>query len=298
MHHTLDFPLNAAVSGHHPWFSHHISVDGRTAKEAHYRQLFSPKAEQEEIFERLLALLPEPTPLEQILSTLRNDLQTFPNAMLGEVGIDRTFRVAMDYFANPRQLTPFTIPLEHQLTVLEAQIDLAVELGRNISLHSVKTQQVTMELINRMAKKHGERWTNISLDMHSCGLSPQTWLQLEKAHPNVFLSLSTAINGRSPNLKKLIATCAPERILVESDLDDIRLCTERTWAMVLIIAEVKGWAVEKEWADDVPISDSGVVRRLEGNWKGFQRGRHKHAVKQNRAARKADEDFHSEGSEE
>ena len=100
--------------------------------------------------------------------------------MVGEVGLDRAFRVPLDYHATPRVLTSFSIPLEHQLTVLEAQLELAVELGRNVSIHSVKAQQATIDLLMKMKKKHGaEKWNRISVDMHSCGLSPQTWRDLE-----------------------------------------------------------------------------------------------------------------------
>ena len=99
--------------------------------------------------------------------------------MLGEVGLDRSFRVALDYAASPRELTPFTIPFEHQLVILEAQLDLAVELGRNVSLHSVKSHLETQELFARMVKMYGDKWNKISVDMHSCGLSPQMWHDIE-----------------------------------------------------------------------------------------------------------------------
>jgi Tat protein secretion system quality control protein TatD with DNase activity len=131
-------------------------------------------------FRTLLPSLPEPRPFAEVLAEVRENLTAFPNAMVGEVGLDRAFRVPVDYHATPRILTSFSIPLEHQLAVLEAQLELAVELGRNISIHSVKAQQATIDLLARMKKKHGaERWNRISLDMHSCGLSPQTWRDLE-----------------------------------------------------------------------------------------------------------------------
>lgn len=130
-------------------------------------------------FDTLLPLLPDPRPLEDVLTELRDNLKLFPNAMLGEVGLDRLFRVPYSYHASPRKLTPFTVPLEHQLAILEAQLDLAVELQRNISIHSVKAQAVTMDLLSKMHKKHGMKWNKISVDMHSCGLSPETWRQLQ-----------------------------------------------------------------------------------------------------------------------
>jgi Tat protein secretion system quality control protein TatD with DNase activity len=212
--------------------------------------------------------------------------------MLGEVGIDRSFHVPFDYFASPRVRTPFMIPLEHQLSILEAQLNLAVELRRNVSLHSVKCQLNTVQLFDRMYDTHGENWKNINIDIHSCSLSTQTWrdievwsfssiwsaclcalllIMIQSKHSNVFLSLSTVINGRSSNYKKLIAACSPSRILVESDYNNIDDCTERTWEMLKVVAEIKGWHVEDIWEDNPDQSKWGAVRRLYENWKAFQR---------------------------
>jgi Tat protein secretion system quality control protein TatD with DNase activity len=132
-----------------------------------------------EEFENLLPHLPDPTTLDNVLSELRHNLGLFPQAMLGEVGLDRSFRVPLDFSASPRELTTFTIPLKHQLSVLEAQLDVAVELGRNVSFHSVKAQMCTLELLDRMSRKHGDNWRDISIDIHSCSLSSQMWKDME-----------------------------------------------------------------------------------------------------------------------
>ncbi|KAH9858333.1 TatD DNase family Scn1 [Lenzites betulinus] len=291
--------------GYHPWFYHWISVQPAASKEEHYRALFLPTSivstpQQNTAFERLLPFLPDPTPLSAVLADLRARLTEFPTAMLGEVGIDRVCRIPYSYPADPpyaeqadnpddagsdapRELSPFTIPLEHQLAVLEAQLALAVELGRNVSLHSVKCQATTGELLDRMKARHGpEAWLRISVDLHSCGLSPQTWQQISKHHPNVFLSLSTVINARSPSHRALAAACAPDRILVESDFNDLRLSAPYTWHMLQTIAAAKGWRVEDAWDDsyaDAPETEWGAVRRLEENWKLFERGEHKERVR-------------------
>ena len=138
-----------------------------------------PPDSPESQFATLLANLPDPRPLSEVLVELRQNLSDFSESMLGEVGLDRVFRIPLDYFASPRHLTTFTIPLAHQVTILEAQIEVAVELGRNISVHSVKSQQATLELLGKMKRKFGEKWNQISVDMHSCGFSPQTWRDIE-----------------------------------------------------------------------------------------------------------------------
>lgn len=40
--------------------------------------------------------------------------------MLGEVGLDRVFRIPLDYYASPRHRTDFTVPIAHQLAVLHS----------------------------------------------------------------------------------------------------------------------------------------------------------------------------------
>ena len=137
-------------------------------------------------FATLLANLPNPRLLSEVLLELKQNLSEFPSAMLGEVGLDRVFRVPLDYFAKPRHLTAFTIPLAHQVAILEAQMKVAVELGRNISLHSVKSHQATLELLSRMKTKYGEKWNRISVDMHSCGFNPQVWKDIEVRWSNWF----------------------------------------------------------------------------------------------------------------
>ncbi|TFK19986.1 hypothetical protein FA15DRAFT_697207 [Coprinopsis marcescibilis] len=175
---------------------------------------------------------------------------------------------------------------QHYRYMTQAQLELAVEFERNASIHSVKSQQATTELLQKMARKHGERWYRISIDMHSCGFSPEMWRDTEKKIPNTFLSLSSVINGRSSSLRKLIEICGPDRILVESDYNRVECCTEKTVEMVYLVADVKGWAVEKEWVESLSDEERGAVRRLEDNWKRFRRGRHKVPESKGRRTRK------------
>ncbi|KAA1468088.1 TatD DNase family Scn1 [Dentipellis sp. KUC8613] len=286
--------------GYHPWFTHHIALTPPISAESHYRSLFLPSSQtsdaREAAFSRLLPALPQPIALSDLLADLRQNLNAFPNAMVGEVGIDRASRVPFIPIADDvsvdrddhRELSPFTIPIVHQLTILEAQLEIAMELRRNVSLHSVKAAQQTRELFDTMKMKHGQRWRDISVDLHSCGVSLEVWSEIEKRHPNVFLSLSTAINARSPNHRILIKGANPSRLLAESDQEKISESGKMTWDMICTIAEAKGWRIEDKWdypdddgdkLQEIHKSDWGVVKRLEMNWRKFIRGKHSELIK-------------------
>jgi len=171
--------------GYHPWFSHCITLNASLSKEDHYRRLFldaqkkTVTPEHQTIFDDILPNLPLPRPLNDVLNEMRRNLSIFPNAMVGEVGMDRSFRVPFDFYEKPRRRTPFTVPIDHQITILEAQLDLAIELNRNVSIHSVHLQQATVDLLNRLAKKHGDSFYRISVNLHSCALSSETWRSIE-----------------------------------------------------------------------------------------------------------------------
>ena len=97
----------------------------------------------------------------------------------------------------------------------------------------------------------------------------------QRAHNNVYLSLSSVINTRSQSYEGLIQACAPNRILVETDFNDAKYCAERTWEMLLIIARVKNWRVEE--SDEEVNSDSsipGAIRRIRDNYDAFVQGNH------------------------
>lgn len=247
--------------------------------------------EHQEIFKEILPHLPEPRAIDEVLNELRQNLNYFPDAMVGEVGLDRSFHVPYDFDATPRKLTPFSVPFDHQLALLEAQLDIAIEFGRNASLHSVKSQQATVNLLDRLHKKHGDAFYRISIDMHGCGFSKETWkaVEVSRKYPttsfptltisqnrysNVFLSLSMLINEKHLSYKTLIAACSGDRILVESDYGNIDMTASETWRMLKNVAEIKKWNLETTWVDTLDEKEWGAVRRLEQNWFKFRNGNH------------------------
>ncbi|CAG8239867.1 unnamed protein product [Penicillium nalgiovense] len=161
--------------GWHPWFSHQILDDTAqpTAaqspaehKYAHYAAVLTPSPADDQSF---IDLLPVPKPLSELISETRNRLQQFPNALVGEVGLDRSFRLpspwsSTDIENRDDQLTPgaregrrlsiYRVKPEHQRTVLKAQLQLAGEMDRAVSLHSVQAHGGVFEVLKELWAGH------------------------------------------------------------------------------------------------------------------------------------------------
>ncbi len=179
--------LSLTLSGYHPWFSHLLSLADPSALPSrgdHYASVFLPPshsnryAQAKTELEAMLPDLPDPTSLAPLLDGIRYNVRQAKArgqlVMLGEVGLDKSFRVpyprrrhrsqslkaaptmsdaevdvaarvqedAGNNTTNPpdKVLSPFRPSVKHQLQLLELQMDIAVEEGVNVSLHSVQCQ--------------------------------------------------------------------------------------------------------------------------------------------------------------
>lgn len=65
--------------------------------------------------------------------------------------------------------------------------------------------------------------------------------------------------------------------------------------MLQTIARVKHWFMEEHWTEDLDEDQWGAVRKLEENWKAFQRGSHKPYPSKSRGNGKSEEEWESEG---
>ncbi|KAL3447957.1 Metallo-dependent hydrolase [Aspergillus insuetus] len=162
--------------GWHPWFSHRILDDaadstdpgiGESAaevKKAHYSKVLKPSPD-----DAFISTLPEPKPLSQLISETRSRLLAFPTALVGEVGLDRAFRLPQAWTQEDidarsaemtpgsregRRLSPYVVRIEHQKAILEAQLRLAGELHRPVSVHSVQGHGAVVELFKTLWKGH------------------------------------------------------------------------------------------------------------------------------------------------
>lgn len=163
--------------GWHPWFSHQIIDDtaaksGREEKpssaadikKSHYSKVLKPPPGDE-----FISTLPEPKPLSELLSETRSRLLKFPTGLVGEIGLDRAFRLPQAWTQEEietrdgrmtpgsregRQLSPHQVRPDHQKAVLEAQLRLAGELQRPVSVHSVQAHGAVFDVFKGLWSGH------------------------------------------------------------------------------------------------------------------------------------------------
>lgn len=136
--------------GYHPWAAHTLSLEKTPDARTHYARLFGEAQDDETA--ALYDALPSPTPLSDALDQLCAHLKAFPQALVGEVGLDRSFRIP-DPRVGGRRLTRLQTPIDHQLAVLRPQMQMACALGRSVSMHSVRAAGQTTAFLDEMRKE-------------------------------------------------------------------------------------------------------------------------------------------------
>ncbi|KAJ5403414.1 hypothetical protein N7509_003285 [Penicillium cosmopolitanum] len=161
--------------GWHPWFSHQIINDTTTptattstpqSKENHYINVLTPSPASDLDF---ISQLPSPKLLSALLNETRERLRQFPSSLVGEVGLDKAFRLpgvwtaeeisSRDEDLTPgsregRKLSPYKVKMDHQRAVLKAQLQLAGEMQRPVSVHSVQAHGVVFDLFKELWNGH------------------------------------------------------------------------------------------------------------------------------------------------
>ncbi|KAL2415583.1 Cut9-interacting protein scn1 [Exophiala dermatitidis] len=161
--------------GWHPWFSHELynDMDGENTSALsateHYRSVLVPAPDDDEEF---VDSLPKPRALRQFIEQAESRLKAFPYSIVGEVGLDRSFRLPEAWKEEPssqnggseeeftpgrrggRGLSPYRVNLDHQKVVLKAQLELAAKLQRPVSVHSVQAHGLVFDLMQKMWKGH------------------------------------------------------------------------------------------------------------------------------------------------
>ena len=294
--------------GQHPWFSHHMYDDifdhqdkgsEQPSKVEHYRNVLVPQPKDDDDF---ILCLPDPCPLSNFITQTRAYLERYPFALVGEIGLDRAFRVPgletgdnryeRDPASTPggregRRLSPFRVNMAHQKKVLKAQLNLAGEMQRAVSVHGVAAHGVVFDslqetwhgfentVLSRRQKKRQEIFESESEErlkaeslkpfppricLHSYSGPADTLKQyFHTSIPAVmFFSFSRLVNFSSPTSDKavdVIKAVPDDRILAESDLHTAgETMDDLLEEIVRTICNIKGWPLEKG------------VKQLASNW--------------------------------
>ncbi|KAF4944634.1 hypothetical protein FSARC_14617 [Fusarium sarcochroum] len=165
--------------GRHPWFSHELfddsvenptyvhSDDIEAAKERHYKAVLSPGPDDPAFWHDL----PVPIALSAFIAETRARLLEDPLAMIGEIGLDKPFRLPMQWQTDSkivkdqdpartpggrqrRPLSPYRVQISHQKAVFLAHMKLAGELGRAVSVHGVQVHGILYDTLNECWKGH------------------------------------------------------------------------------------------------------------------------------------------------
>ncbi|KAG5462927.1 MAG: TatD related DNase-domain-containing protein, partial [Olpidium bornovanus] len=166
--------------GLHPWFAHLFAApsasgtseddhDRAADKTAHYATVLRDdrrKQDEEDVslggrsqpvFVRAEDL-PEPIPADLWMRQLREVLHRNPEAVLGEIGFDAVAALRTGPYCKigvPRgSITSTFCSLDHQRAIFRAQMRLAAELQRPVSIHSVRTQGVLVEELKLLMDEH------------------------------------------------------------------------------------------------------------------------------------------------
>ncbi|KAK8159667.1 cut9 interacting protein-like protein Scn1 [Phyllosticta citrichinensis] len=298
--------------GWHPWFAYQMFDEADhggkqtlddDAKVSHYKQVLSPAPDDC----NFISSLPDPISFSVFLAQTRQYLERFPLALVGEIGLDKSFRIPQqplpehhetrDSSLTPggregRRLSPHSVSLEHQKTILAAQLNLAGQLRRAVSVHGVQAHGVLFETLRATWKGH-ERKPMSKRERKRRGISaeeaaddqddspkpypPRICLHSYSGHPSslsqyfdasvpadVYVSFSTAINysdRAASTASQSIKVVPDDRVLVESDLhiagEDMDNYLED---VIRRVCDIKEWSLEEG------------VQRLRSNWERFAFG--------------------------
>ncbi|KAH7150432.1 hypothetical protein B0J13DRAFT_661331 [Dactylonectria estremocensis] len=174
---SQDSTTVVAGYGRHPWFCHELyddfstdptytpSGDVEAAKARHYKAVLTPSPEDPAFWQDL----PTPIALSIFIAEIRARLQADPRAIVGEIGLDKPFRLPMQWQPDAkavrdpartpggrerRPLSPHNIQMSHQKTILMAHLRLAGELDRAVSVHGVQVHGVLYDFLASSWKGH------------------------------------------------------------------------------------------------------------------------------------------------
>ncbi|KAL1922494.1 uncharacterized protein VTP21DRAFT_10033 [Calcarisporiella thermophila] len=273
--------------GLHPWFLHLLQSPNSQlkSKNDHYRQILTSKVKED--IDHIIDQLPEPIAFAEWSTALRKYLSKHEQAIVGEIGIDRSARLL-----DPATRVPTSVQcsIEYQFEIFGFQLELAQEFNRPVSIHCVQAYGMLVNFLEAKfkpaslqklkkypsllleedeedgAEGHPNQKTQeqpLRLCVHSYGGSKETIMSLMRLEPQirVYISFSIAINARlGARLKELIKAVPEDRLLLETDYNSPIGLDDKLMEVASLFAEARG------------LSLGEVAKKTKANWYYFVYG--------------------------
>ncbi|KAF4337118.1 Cut9-interacting scn1 [Fusarium beomiforme] len=217
--------------GRHPWFSHELyddllesatyipSGDVEAAKAKHYKAVLSPPPEDPAFWRDL----PVPIALSKFIAETRERLLEDPFAMVGEIGLDKPFRLPMQWPAPKPELDPARTPggrqrrplsqhrinISHQKAVFMAHLKMAGELERPVSVHGVQVHGILYDALTECWKGHELRGRRSREKEKKQGTTDQVENSPKPYPPRICLH---SFSGKSDAVKQYLKPSIPAKV--------------------------------------------------------------------------------------
>ncbi|KAJ1561401.1 hypothetical protein HK405_004025 [Cladochytrium tenue] len=176
------------------------------------------------------------------VAELRARLVAYPGALVGEIGLDG---------AAVNRATGRRFPMAVQEAAFRAQLALAAELRRPVSVHAVRCAGRMVDVLRELAQQADAEDSFLpAVILHSYTLSPQVVGELLRRLPpaaagRVYFGFSAVVNDRYrwAEVAARIAAVPDERVVVESDWDEAGRVDAACARACEQVARAKGWTV-------------------------------------------------------
>jgi TatD DNase family protein len=178
---------------------------------------------------------------EDVIGRLEQLLLKYPDASVGEIGLDA---IAKD------PITKQIYNQAHQYTLFTAQMALASKHARSVSIHSVQSHGKMLDYF-RTLDKSGKNAPNVcppAVMMHSFSGSVEictALCKLKHIGRLFFFSYSHLVNSRSSKSLGVIRATPDDRVLVESDVNDVVHVDGAMQKAIAMVGAAKGWSFDK-----------------------------------------------------
>ncbi|CAJ0827092.1 17752_t:CDS:2 [Entrophospora sp. SA101] len=228
-----------------------------------YKDKVIPYDNSSSLYDEFIKELPNPIAFNIWYDKLESLIIKYnENCLIGEVGIDRSFKLKNPN--NNKKLSNYQISIDHQILILEKQIELAIRYGKSISLHCVQSSGKIVEILKKLQQKNTQQIDSINNDLqlkicfHSfCGSidtiklllslnnSPKKNKKSKLLSIECYFSFSKVINERLSNrLHDLIKFVPEDRLLVESDFHSPVGLDYLMQDIIQLISKVKDWSCD------------------------------------------------------